>query len=441
MPYKVLIVDDDSIVRIGLKSVVDWKRLELEIIGEASDGVEAYELISRLHPDIVLTDMHMPRSDGVRLMEQAKKDFPETLFLVLSCYNDLEYVKESMKLGAFDYLLKDEIVNTDKLTKVLQNAINALEASHSRKLASFFPSQASLPSSVLRKRFLADLLEGKVNDPHMINAATEELHLSFDENPPFFVVLELDDYVGVLRRFVDTDSLNYSVKRLYREILREYGHTEFFVAAPNVFCALVEISARSNIITPSQRILSILERVRMLFHREFHSSCTIYADQIHSFSELTQSYQRINHVMCFEMGKGDRDQIFCMWERSIQANPEDLKEQEPLHNAQQDPVESICAYINAHYSENISLDGLAQYTNYSKYYICKLFRKKVGVNITDYIADVRIAQAKKMLLAGNIKIGEIAEKVGFNNPSYFHKIFKKTVGVTPKEYLRMNQKF
>ena len=84
------------------------------------------------------------------------------------------------------------------------------------------------------------------------------------------------------------------------------------------------------------------------------------------------------------------------------------------------------------------MDSLAQHTNYSKYYICKLFRKKVGINITDYIADVRIAQAKKMLLEGNIKIGEIAEKVGFNNPSYFHKIFKKTVGATTKEYMRMH---
>ena len=244
--------------------------------------------------------------------------------------------------------------------------------------------------------------------------------------------------MGVLRRFVDTDALDYAVKKLYCEILKEYGHTEFFVAAPNVFCALVEVSARSNIITPTQRILSILERVRMLFHKEFRSSCTIYADRIHSFAELTQSYQHINHVMCFEMGKGDRDQIFCMWERPIQAEPEDLKEQEPPHNAQQDPIESVCDYINAHYAENITLDSLAQHTNYSKYYICKLFRKKVGINITDYIADVRIAQAKKMLLEGNIKIGEIAEKVGFNNPSYFHKIFKKTVGATPKEYMRMH---
>ena len=226
MSYKVLIVDDDSIVRIGLKSVVDWQKLDLEIIGEASDGVEAYELISRLRPDIVLTDMHMPRSDGVRLMEQAKRDFPDTLFLVLSCYNDLEYVKESMKLGAFDYLLKDEIVNTDKLTRILQNAISALEASRGRKLAAFFPSQEYLPSCVLRKRFLADLLEGKVQDPHMIAAASEELQLRFDENPPFFVILELDDYVGVLRRFVDTDALDYAVKKtLLRDPkgIRAYG--------------------------------------------------------------------------------------------------------------------------------------------------------------------------------------------------------------------------
>lgn len=345
-----------------------------------------------------------------------------------------------MKLGAFDYLLKDEIVNTDKLTRVLQNAINSIETARTEKLSAFFPAQAYLSPPALRKQFLLDLLEGKVDNPHMIDAASEELHLNFSENPPFFVVLELDDYVGLLRHFSDTASLNHAVKTLFSEILGEYGRTEFFVVAPNVYCALVELSSKSSIITPVQRILSILERVRILFDKNLHSSCTLYADQINSLSELTQSYRRIYHIMCFDIGKNERNQIFRMWEHSSCPNPDASHEQEPLHCPQQDPIESICTYINKHYASNISLDELAQYTNYSKYYICKLFRKKVGINITDYIADVRISQAKKLLLTGNVKIGDIGEKVGFNNPSYFHKIFKKAVGVTPKEYLRMNQK-
>lgn len=100
MSYRILLVDDDSIVRMGLKMAVNWHELGFEIVGEASNGEEALVLMEKLLPDVVLTDMYMPKCDGISLMQESKDRFPKIKFIVLSCYSDFDYVKNSLKLGA-----------------------------------------------------------------------------------------------------------------------------------------------------------------------------------------------------------------------------------------------------------------------------------------------------------------------------------------------------
>lgn len=96
MPYKVMLVDDDSLVRRGLKSFVDWEKKGLVLAGEAADGGKALELLESLRPDIVITDMYMPNYNGLKFIQEAQASFPDLLFIVLSCHNDIHYVKEPL---------------------------------------------------------------------------------------------------------------------------------------------------------------------------------------------------------------------------------------------------------------------------------------------------------------------------------------------------------
>ena len=97
--YRALIVDDEDIIKIGLKTIIDWEQLGFEIVGTAEDGLEAIKKVEELSPDLIITDIIMPRMDGIELMEELKKRGFAGKIIVLSNYGEVDYVKRAMKLG------------------------------------------------------------------------------------------------------------------------------------------------------------------------------------------------------------------------------------------------------------------------------------------------------------------------------------------------------
>lgn len=116
--YKVIIVDDEKIVRIGLKTIIKWNENGYELVGEAKDGISAFSMVQKYNPDIIITDLKMPNLDGIGLIKKLKEENYKCKVLVLSNYSDFELVKEAMKLGAVDYILK-LTMQPDDLLKIL----------------------------------------------------------------------------------------------------------------------------------------------------------------------------------------------------------------------------------------------------------------------------------------------------------------------------------
>ena len=97
---KVLIVDDEFIVRLGLKSCIDWAKMNLLLIGEASNGLEALQLIEKEVPDIILLDITMPVMNGIELMNELSLRRIKTNVIILSCHDNYSYVREAFKNGS-----------------------------------------------------------------------------------------------------------------------------------------------------------------------------------------------------------------------------------------------------------------------------------------------------------------------------------------------------
>lgn len=131
MIYRVFIVDDEKLLRQGFIHMENWSEYEFSIAGEASDGEEALRLIEKQKPDIVVTDIRMPRMDGVELTKILKQKYPEIQVIVLSSYNDFDYVKETLKVGALDYILKPKMKFSD-LLESLQKAKEVILQSRRR---------------------------------------------------------------------------------------------------------------------------------------------------------------------------------------------------------------------------------------------------------------------------------------------------------------------
>ncbi|HBL06591.1 MAG TPA: hypothetical protein DDZ33_06645, partial [Clostridium sp.] len=118
--YKVLIVDDEVLVRVGLKSTIDWNSIGFTVIGEAPNGEKAYEMYKLYNPDVIITDIKMPKKDGLWLTEEVRKEDSLTQILVLTCYDDFTNVRQALKCGANNYILKSEVEDEELISTMLE---------------------------------------------------------------------------------------------------------------------------------------------------------------------------------------------------------------------------------------------------------------------------------------------------------------------------------
>ena len=300
MSYRVLLVDDDSIVRMGLKMAVNWHELGFEIVGEASNGEEALVLMEKLLPDVVLTDMYMPKCDGISLMQESKDRFPKIKFIVLSCYSDFDYVKNSLKLGTSDYLLKSTIVHSEELSTALKNVKEGLEKSDRDEVEiKGLKDKLKLSLPAFRKQFLLDLLKGRIQNEQDLLQVINELNYDIGSLNFFLLVLELDDYSNIVDQYGSVESLDSTVLNILQEITLQHGPAESFWISQNMYGALIDISVKSLIYSPYDRALSIAERIRMSLKQYKEMTGILYLDKGVSLSELPASFERINKTVCY----------------------------------------------------------------------------------------------------------------------------------------------
>ncbi|MCX7746274.1 MAG: response regulator [Clostridia bacterium] len=122
---KVLLIDDEEIIREGLKKIIDWGSLDCEIIGEAEDGEDGIKMINSLKPDIVFTDIRMPGLDGLQMISNIKDIKEDCKIIILSGFRDFEYAQEAVKLGAFRFLLKPS--KPKEISQTVKDAVDEIK--------------------------------------------------------------------------------------------------------------------------------------------------------------------------------------------------------------------------------------------------------------------------------------------------------------------------
>lgn len=236
---RVLLVDDEIMIREGFKRLFDWEAHDCQVVGEAADGMEALAKIDSLDPDIAIMDINIPIINGLKVIQLARIKHPDTAFVIVSGYDDFSYCREALRLQITDYILKP---------------------------------------------------------------------------------------------------VNYE---------------EFGTCIDNLKIAL--------------------------FRRQ--SSKT-----------------------------------------------EDLQEERT--------ITGLTRYMQEHLAEEVSLSVLAEEFHLSAQYISQLFKNEIGVGFLTYLTNIRMEQAKKLLLSTSLSVAEVSEKSGYGDYRVFTKVFKKSEGVTPSQYRR-----
>lgn len=104
--YRVIIAEDEKFVRVGLRSMIHWDSLDMEVVGDAKNGEEAYEFYLRYKPHVILTDLRMPIMDGLDLIRKIRASDKKTKFIIITCLEEFSLVQQALELGVSSYILK-----------------------------------------------------------------------------------------------------------------------------------------------------------------------------------------------------------------------------------------------------------------------------------------------------------------------------------------------
>ncbi len=189
----VMVVDDEYLVRRGIKETIDWESYGFSIVCEAVNGIDGYEKYLKFRPDIIITDVRMKRSTGLELIEKlrALTDFDSEI-VIISAYDDFEYVKKALEHHVSAYILKP--IREEELISVMLKAKSVLKEKRENK---DLIANMSEELSVIRNNFIRDLLDGKIKDPDSISKKCELCEITLPTKEYTVVCLKLDNMMSV----------------------------------------------------------------------------------------------------------------------------------------------------------------------------------------------------------------------------------------------------
>lgn len=183
--YKVFLVEDEIVIREGIKNIIHWDEEGFKIVGDESDGELAYPMIIREQPDILITDIKMPFMDGLELSKLLKKDMPQLKIIIISGYSDFGYAQQAIDIGVSEYLLKP--VTSVKLVAAVKNAAAAIEKERKEKqILEQYQFLVYQKQGEKRKDFFNALVSGKMSLSQIIE---QEEELGIDMVASVFCVM------------------------------------------------------------------------------------------------------------------------------------------------------------------------------------------------------------------------------------------------------------
>ncbi|NOU84570.1 response regulator [Paenibacillus sp. LMG 31460] len=501
---KMVIADDEILTLDMLEHIIDWKKLGIRIVGKATNGKEALELIHRENPEILLTDIQMPHIGGIELIKMLAQSHPNLKIIILSAYGEFKYAQEAIRYGAAGYLVKpiDELELEEMINQSIKSNLEWIgkeqEAAYRKLLMTRNGTPALLQTMASKgirvfHNFRMFIIQA---DPFSLND-----QLLLDDQSSFFS----DRVIQVIRQYMSEQSIpGYIYEFQEKEWLCIAEQSEGFgnhiiqlLLMELPFHVVVGVSDLKESLNQlheayseamdclSYRFLfssdNVLEYEELMlsgsgssyYHEEVYMKVQSLTDEIVSEPlGYTDWRNKLTRILNETTGhpEGIYSLLFGMlvrlrmkkWEKnngldhagihpvSIEALKKyktledllDYLEQTIQQMGQEYNVSSqgnelvnkAKDYIQAHYNKQITLEAICSHISISKNYFSSLFKKETGMNVWDYLTIVRIEYAKKLLANTTLKNYEIAEQIGYENPSYFTKMFKKLTGALPQEY-------
>ena len=259
--YTLLIVDDEWQTRKGLRELVDWQALGIEVVGDAGDGQEALRQLEHLKPDILLTDVRMPHMDGIELARQARTLLPQIAIVFISVYSDAEYLRNALRLEAVDYLYKP--IHMEELKKAMRSLIGRLDQTvQDRAQQEQVRRLLETSRPLLIERFLHSWFSGILDDEQAIRAKLELLSLHFPSGGIVGVVFQ------PLFSTLPDDGTVESCQILLEDVLRRELQEILLCAEDTGAVGVMAVESRQALERTEQMLQAAAAVVRSELHME-----------------------------------------------------------------------------------------------------------------------------------------------------------------------------
>lgn len=481
--YTLLIVDDEEIEREGMAQFIPWDSYEIKVVSTARNGAEGLEKIAKFRPDLAIVDIKMPVMNGIEMIRQAKEQYPDMTFVVLSGYGDYEFTSQAMELGVRHYILKP--CDESKMIPVLNKAFAELEEARKKNARSEkLETEARLLKPYAREQLFRDLLLGKAQassgarqlvdelggEQRMVLLLDFRLKCGFDSLERYVVGNMLGDLLPdgtlLMTTGVDRDVLvladamaESSVETAVQVLKKEFKRFETLpmLSSASRTETLAELSV---LFRQAQELLQLNmdENEPALLRPSRNAALPETVNEIFDLEALRQtgSYEELLQELAFSFAKMEakdyrpqQRQKLCelAWKLLFEdkAAPEDSLPawadaltaawNHPQPDARSREI-FLAIYENLPEPE-FSLQTIAQQRLFmSEDHLRRIFSQMTGNRFSAYLEHCRITQARRLLeFQPDMKISRLAELVGYPlDGQYFSKVFRKICGVTPTEY-------
>ena len=507
---KILVVDDEYIMRQGITHMIDWEKEGFQIIGQASNGQEALEMIKENVPDIIISDVVMPQLNGIELAKFIQANYPQIKIIILSSYSDFEYVKSSFQNGAVDYILKPslnpvEILktlkkisarngdntegadNTSNTNNIINRLILGFDANidfdhlnslftfpsfclfglNSKKIYDNYDKRSEIINFTIdeiNKEFSVSETNGNYNI-QMANIENEILvavvnfkienytsllnkltniskmvSKSFSE--AFFVLSETFDSVTNIKEKYEEDFLILTQQYFYHKNIHLLSSTNFKKPAEiekfnfkrfSEYISIMQFQSGFNMLTEyisnavNTKALTEFE-LKTLIQNSFYN--IISSLEYLNFDSTTLNPLKQECFHKIDSLKYSEDLIM-VYESLINIINELIDKHENKINSHM--INKIIQYIYDHYDEQLTLADVSKLFNFNYSYLSAYFSSHNEEGFNEFLNKIRIQKACDFLKQ-DIPISDISSMVGYSDHSYFCKVFKKFIGLTPSNF-------
>lgn len=484
---KVFLVEDEMVIRRGIKNSIDWEKEGYIFCGEASDGELAYPMIIKEKTDILITDIRMPFMDGLELCKLVKKELPNIKILILSGYDEFDYAKEAIRLGVTEYLLKP--ISSGKLLEALNGVSESIRREKEDKdLVRKYMEEMRENTEHEKQKFFEQMIAGNLSMADALETGKKyEMNLSAgmynlllfrftlgEENRKSGELLgeaeyaiekltERLEYVFEFQRGVEgwafllmadnEEQMSERVKELSKdleEIMKNYSTIAYFggIGQPVARLRELEESFREAESALAARFTMELNRIISVEDIRMAQNVDTLDDiEITSFGEIEKTRTMLEKFL----NNGAEDEIDEFVDVYINELPEEnlksvLMRQYIIMDAYIvmmsfcEKIEGIEGEMQAQSEELKNSMKTIQTLEEIKNYIRMLLKKIIGVRDTisgrrySDIIEIAKDQIRKTYMSDEISLNTIAAEVGMS-PSYFSSIFSKEMGKTFVEYL------